>query len=204
MKREWKSWTPEEDALLREIWAQPGSLKLSANKFPNRTIHAIRFRGHCELGLPRRAKLKTSTYSWVQEVIDVEFKKGFVGTVYQMAEITPASHQRIRTTIRNGQGTKYYIAGWEKRTNGCDWTPRWALGTEQDIPKPEPKSKAEISKRFRANKKRREGQHNPFAILMNQVLNAEPPKVQARPERGRYESRVYQQSMSLRDFEEVV
>lgn len=192
MKNEWKAWTEAEDNLLREIWAQPGALKWSIDKFPGRTINAIRFRGHRELGLPHRAKLRATTYSWVQEVVDAEFAKGFVGTVDQMAEITPASHQRIRQTIANGHGTKYYIKDWKRRTNGCDFTPVWAAGTEPDMPKPAPKSGAEISRKFRLNKKRRQGKFDPFSVLVNQVTGAE--EIKMAPKKGAYGVRVFREA----------
>ncbi|MDR5825851.1 SANT/Myb-like DNA-binding domain-containing protein [Caballeronia sp. LZ043] len=170
MKRDWRAWTPEEDALLREIWKKPGALKWSGDLFPGRTVNAIRFRGHVGLKLPRRAALRASTYSWCEEVVDAALKAGFVGTVFQIAEVTPASHQRIRQIVRAKEGEKYYIAGWEKRTNGCDWTPKWAWGDEPSVPKPACQTRSQISKRYRARAKLKLGQFNPFATLAQQVV----------------------------------
>lgn len=188
---EWKAWTPEEDAMVREVWQMEGALKWHMEKFPGRTVNAVRFRGHRELGLPHRTNLRASKYSWVQEVVEAEFAKGFTGTVHEMADATTASHQRVRELIKRGHGTKYYICDWKRRTNGCDWTPVWAAGTEQDAQKPAAKRGREVSVKYRRNKKIREGKVDPFAILVSQVTNGEKITMS---KKGAYGVRVFKEA----------
>ncbi|VXB24302.1 conserved hypothetical protein [Burkholderia sp. 8Y] len=190
MTKEWKVWTPEEDALLREVWAQPGTLKASIGKFPGRTINAIRFRGSVDLALPRRGSLRATTYSWCEEVIDDALRNGFAGTADQIAEVTSASPNRVRAILREGEEKKYHVSDWAKRSNGCDWSPIWVWGGGERAPKPERQTSAVLSKRFRTRKKLKEGQYNPFDVLARQVVNGEK---QALAIRGRYQKRIYVQ-----------
>jgi hypothetical protein len=189
MKRELKSWTPEEDALLREIWSKPGPLKLSLDLFQNRTIHAIRVRGCDVLKLPRRGSLRATFYSWCEDVVDKALKSGLVATAFQLAEVTPASPQRIRQILRKEIGTKYHIAGWEKRTNGGDWTPKWAWGGGESVPKPDRQTRAVLSRKFRARNKLKRGEYNPFAAAAGLISAPSAPT-------GRV-------IINLRDFEEA-
>lgn len=187
--KKWKAWTEQEDEVLRQVWKMEGALKWHMDKFPGRTINGVRFRGMKELGLPKRTHLRASKYSWVQEVVEQAFSDGFIGTVQEIADKTTASHQRVREIVKRGHGTKYYISDWKRRTNGCDWTPVWSPGTQQDEPKPEARPTKEISVRYRANKKIKEGKANPFAGLISQVTTGE--KISMKPSKGSYGSRVH-------------
>lgn len=185
-----KKWTEAEDAILREIWETPGSIKSQLHKLPGRTWFAVKHHS-ASLKMPPRSKLKASTYSWVREVVDAELQKGRPMTSLQIAGLTPASHPRINQILREGHGKTYYIAGWIRSREHGDWYPKWAWGQEEDVRRPANKNKVQAMKEYRARKKLKEASqtNNPFAVLVQQVMVAEP-KAKSRPLRSAYERRI--------------
>jgi hypothetical protein len=116
-------------------------------------------------------------------------KTGYCGTTYEIAEKTRASHQRTRTMLREGHGTKYHIAGWKKCGGSSNWVAVWRFGPGADVPKPLPKEGKENSHEYRERRKIRQGKVNPFATLVSQVTDGE--KITPN---GKYQSRIFKEA----------
>jgi hypothetical protein len=169
MKKHWKSWTPEEDAVLREVWMGEKALRFSLDLFPGRTFVAVKMRGQ-RLGLPDRNEfMDTKKSSWVECRLDQELAKHVDASAEEIAKYGSLNQSSLRIVLRKGHGTKYFISSWQKRANGGDWTARWALGAKPDAERPRPQTNTEIHRRFRARQKLKKGNYNPFAAALGLV-----------------------------------
>lgn len=158
-----REWKPEEDAIVREIWFQKGSLKLHSRRLPGRSPDAIKSRA-ARLSLPTdRGDLKCNRFSWVTLAIDAELKKGTPLTAAQLAEATGASEVRINVLFADGKaGGRYHVAGYARRSGKGQWAALWALGPGEDAVKPAPLTSREVQRRLYAKTRIRAGRFNPF------------------------------------------
>lgn len=166
------AWTPAEDELLRLVWSGKGSLKSNLHRIPGRTWRGCLVRART-IGLnARTAKQRASTYSWVDEEVERILSNKGALTVRQISEQTTASRVAIQQALRRNHHKKYHIEGWTRtRPNGVgSWWPKWAIGADDDVPKPKKKSPAQVTREWRAKQKIKAGEYNPFAIAMNQVI----------------------------------
>lgn len=165
-------WTAEDDAAIRKMWKMKGPLKLHMSLLPNRSWRSVVERGH-KIGLKPRGNTKHSTaYSWVREEIDRALSKHRALTACEISKIVPASPEYIAQQLRNYCGERYYIAGWAQLRpcgNGS-FSPKYALGSAPNAPKPELKPHAKCQKEYRARETGRTAPMNPFAVAMNQVM----------------------------------
>lgn len=158
-------WSPEEDAILRGIWATNGSLKSHLHRLPGRTWRGALVRANT-IGLKaRNAKQRADCYSWVEEEIDRVLADGVARTVKDIAAETVASDVRINQVLRARHGAKYRIAAWVRTRPNGSWWPKWLIGTAADTAKPSAKNPNATARAWRARKRIREGRINPFAIL---------------------------------------
>jgi hypothetical protein len=165
-------WTAEEDAILRQIWATKGSLKSRLHLLPGRSWRAALVRA-ATIGLKGRdPKHRADCYSWVEQEIDRILSNGGALTVRQIADRTTASYVAVQQALRRQRSKKYHVEGWTRtRVTGTgSWWPKWAIGADEDVPKPKSKPHAQVAREWRAKKKIKEGEFNPFAIAMNQVI----------------------------------
>ncbi len=162
-------WSPEEDAILRDIWASNGSLKSHLHRLPGRTWRGALVRASA-IGLKaRNAKQRADCYSWVEEEIDRVLADGIARTVKDIASETVASAVRIQQVLRARHSAKYRIAAWVRTRPTGSWWPKWVIGTDADTPKPAVKNPNETARAWRARKRIREGRINPFALLTGDV-----------------------------------
>ncbi|KVL59277.1 hypothetical protein WT01_15730 [Burkholderia cepacia] len=161
-------WTPEDDAIVREIWASDQTVKALAHRLPHRTLNAIRQRMG-DLKLPRRGGVARSHFRWLEELIVAELAKGRPLTAQQLAERTGGSITRVRELLEMGHGEKFHVDGWcRTATKGCPMK-RWALGDDDDAPRPRRRTKDETNAKYRAVKAARRDADNPFHVAMAQV-----------------------------------
>ncbi|MFP3799457.1 SANT/Myb-like DNA-binding domain-containing protein [Paraburkholderia sp. SIMBA_027] len=165
-------WKPSEDALLREIWEQKGSLKmLSAKYLPRRSAAAMSDRGR-ELGLaPRPQTLRNSTYSWVTEEVRRALLETPDLTVSQLAERCAGSHRRITMVLAEGHGKGFWRSGWAPARGKSTGrrAPRWSVGFEDDVPPPSPIGNTLRMRLVRARARQPAPVFDPFATLVQQV-----------------------------------
>lgn len=163
-----RTWTTDEDEILRSIWSGSVTLKLSMHLLTDRTLDAARLRMSV-LKLGRRGGRARSHYRWTESEIDAALAKGRPLTAKQLSECTNVSLTRARQILKEHQGTRYHIAGWLRESDRGVFSPRWALGDDEDVPRPKRESAAVISVRFRQRKKARKGMGNPFHGMLSQL-----------------------------------
>ncbi|PFH29116.1 SANT/Myb-like DNA-binding domain-containing protein [Burkholderia sp. JKS000303] len=161
-------WTPEEDAIVREIWASDQTTKALAHRLPNRSVNAIRQR-MTDLKLSRRGGAARSHFRWLEGLIVAELGKGRPLTPHQLAELTGGSLARVRELLRMGHGVKFFIAGWSRVSDRGCLLPKWALGAEDDEAKPPRMTKRAANAKYQAALRARRDGDNPFHVAMAQV-----------------------------------
>jgi len=183
-----RTWTPEEDELLRKLWNERGSLKVHARQFVDRNNNSLALRGRA-LGLTGRMHLASDRYSIVREKVEEAFKAGFIGTVNEMAAHIGELERETLRRVKEGHGTKYRIFAWKRPKDFTEWIAVYALGTEPDEPKPATQTQQQKRKRYNAKRRVRASKVNPFATAILNVTGVEniSPK-------GQYKSRVYREA----------
>lgn len=187
-----KTWTPEEDELLRSIWSKPGTLKDAARLFEGRSGKSLELHGVNTLGLPRlRGSLRATRHSWVKKEMNRVLSETAYLTTHEISVLICASEKRINLIFRDGKANgEYHIAAWAKRSTQGEYAACYALGAGKDAPKPIAKTHAECE-RARYYRVKKSAKGNPFAAAAGLVTIPEG-------QRGR----VFQQSMKLSDFDE--
>jgi hypothetical protein len=162
-------WRPEEDAVIREAWNQPGAMKLLTAKLPDRSTGSILQRSR-RLGLTgARGSLRAPKYSWCLQVIEDALRKHQPLTARQIAACTDASYERAGQILGKYRGDRFHVEGWIRESAfGC-WSARWALGDGEDAPRPPRRATSDVAREWRKRAKLRAARGNPFASMIQQV-----------------------------------
>lgn len=128
-----KSWTPEEDAILRENWGT--ELPISMWALPGRTCHAIRNRAIL-LGLGGRSIRMQVLYPQVSERAEkiLELLRAGPMTSVEIRnrlDMNKFVHRRAHDRIRD----QIYIFAWKYQEKGGP-QPIWAIGNAKDARRP--------------------------------------------------------------------
>jgi hypothetical protein len=194
-------WTKEEDQIIRDTWASNNLMKYCLPLIPNRTERAIMVRVQA-LKLGARPHLNRGPRSNILAIVLREMAQGYVFSSRQIADRFKCTVKHGSTLLRHAYTAKtIHIQSWRRTHPGGPYIAVYGIGNHEDAIIPGPKTKKEYNRTRYVNKRMKEGKMigNVFGVAMAQVMDAEPPKLS----KGRYESRVYQQSMALRDFEEA-
>jgi hypothetical protein len=194
-------WTKEEDQIIRDTWASDKLIKSCLPLIPNHTERAIMVRVQA-LKLGPRPHLNRGNRSTILAIVLREMAAGYIFSSRQIADRFKCTIKHASDLLRDAYNEKkIHIQTWRRTRPGGCYIAVYGIGNHEDAISPGPKSKKEYNRTRYVNKRMKEGKllGNVFAVAMAQVLNMEPPKLS----KGRYESRVYQQSMALRDFEEA-
>jgi hypothetical protein len=192
-------WTDEEIKLLKKIWLGKHNLKRSLSLFPGRSYSSLTLKAHKLLLGPRPFPDRSNGGCYVWAMVERELKNGD-GSVVDIAKRIGVTPSGVGSYLRPSlTGDSFHISGWYRRPQGGECIPIYSYGKGEDAPKLPSLTKEEIAKRRRDARKKelfsagaRPRFVNPFAAAAGLV---------AIPSVGT--GRVYQQSMSLRDFEEA-
>jgi hypothetical protein len=190
-------WTPEQDESLRQIWPTNKRIKANMDLFGEHTYGAIMTRAYeLELGKRPNCPRGQSPIAW--KLVEYQLKRNPLNR-YRAAEranLDPATTHKVLTLAHAER--RVHIFDWERRTKTSALIPVYKLGDGVDKPKPPKLSNVEKTRRARERDKRRRifaGESvqgfNPFVTAIGQARA---------PDGG--SGRVFQQSMSLRDFDE--
>lgn len=187
----WKiTWTPEEDDIIRAGYTSGTPLKELLKLLPVRSHKGVRDRA-ARLGLTGTFNGPMfCTFSWIAEAAKKELSAGTPMTAVALTERVGATKASMYRVLRKLHGNGAYIADWEHAGNG--YSAMWALGDLPDSVKPETVSIAQRARIRRKSQSIKQGRLNPFAAAAGLVTIPEG-------QRGR----VFQQSMSIRDDEEI-
>lgn len=193
-----KLWTEEENAILREIWASSRPVKESFHRLPNRGERAILYHAQA-LGISGNRKIDQHARSSILSLVHREMKAGAAMSSRDVADRLKCSITHAGELLRASCARKeIHVAEWNRNRVAGPYIAIYAWGNKPAAARPASKTSKEYNRRRTQRKK--QGKNNVFAVAMAQIMNMEPPKLS----KGRYESRVYQQSIKLRDFEEAV
>ncbi|SDR18736.1 hypothetical protein SAMN05443245_3413 [Paraburkholderia fungorum] len=146
-------WTPEADALLREVWAAPEALKTVLDRFPGRTEKALMTRGH-ELELPDRriamaaARAEQSTGARLKAAIALTPR-----TVDQMAAVAGTSTTTARRFV-NRHRAEMHIKKFDVAPDDGYAAAMWIWGAGVDAKRRGAQSQPQISARYYRKLKR--------------------------------------------------
>jgi hypothetical protein len=141
MKRTWKKWTPEEDALLAELWNTPGPMKTHLDKFSDRSEHAVVSRA-AEIGLGKRPKRSITQSSATNAAIMRALAIGPMDAVEISAKSGVERNHVSRRLKSMHANAEVYIVKWERFSVMGRYTRIWAIGSEKDAVKPTPPTQA--------------------------------------------------------------
>ncbi|MBF6987210.1 hypothetical protein [Cupriavidus sp. IK-TO18] len=145
--KSWKVWTPEEDALLREHWADKEPTKRLAARFPGRTAAAILKHGYVALGLGPR-ECGRESFSPVWEGVKQLLSGGKMMTSRELAEALKVTPHAVQECMRDRHGTEVHVGGYAKVAAHSTRVNRWKLGPGLDAPLPHRKTKNEVNREY--------------------------------------------------------
>lgn len=166
-------WSPEEDAILTEIYSNQQPAKHQMHRLPGRTYPAAKIRAR-RLGLEFKAPPNDGSLSWIKAAILKELERGIPMSDATLSVRIGASRAGMKPVIRRAHGVELKIADWE-RAGPHSWRPMWTLGNGPDAPKPLKKSAAQACRDCREKKRREAGRYDPFASLfgaMPTIINS--------------------------------
>lgn len=182
------NWTPEENAILAEIWASPRTIKAGMHRLPNRTYDAARV--HAEiLGLGNKTPAQKGSRSPYFIKIARSIAANGPLTTLEISRILGVCRRTIQRILDDCHGTDFYIGDW-KKVGSNHIAAAWMIGSLDDAPKPEPKTAREAHKDYRTRKKIKAGKYDPFAVAAGLI----------RPVCTVHTGRVYQQSMDIDEW----
>ncbi|MFM0435923.1 hypothetical protein PQQ84_05640 [Paraburkholderia strydomiana] len=163
------AWTEEERAILREIWASKSSIKAGMKRLPNRNYDAARSEAQ-RLGiLGKRGTAGRTGYAFVQPAIVSALENESPLSAERIASITGATLRQVHKVLKSEHSTIFRIDGYMRKSTFGDPAALWALGSDPDASRPEPKA-ARLSRRdYNERKRVASGRFDPFASLMKQV-----------------------------------
>lgn len=139
-------WTSEQDARLTELWLGDELLKNHIDEFSGHTYEAM-IRRACDLKLGKRQNMPRGQVSVSWKLIETEIMKRPAHR-FDIAERINLHHATVHKHIERNRN-KVHVIDWDRRTNDGSAIPVYALGPGKDVPKPEPITKAEVSRRIR-------------------------------------------------------
>ena len=134
-------WSPEEDAILLEVWKLRTPLKVSVARLPGRSERGMQLRAET-LKLPRRRQARGTSDTRPAFVALWAVLKKKRGTRVELAKRAGVSPQTAGTFIQHFR-SQMHISGWQPRTDGPD-APIYAAGAGTDKPKRPNKPRAQV------------------------------------------------------------
>jgi hypothetical protein len=158
---EHQPWTPEEEAVLAEIWAQPRILKAGMSRLPGRTYDAARVHAKA-MGLGEKPVAQKGSRSPFFNCIIGEIKKNGPLTSLELSRLLKVSRRTMQRVLQDCHGVEFHIGDWKNEASK-HLSMMWAIGPGPDAPKPPPKSAFDAHKDYRIRKRIKGGRINPFA-----------------------------------------
>lgn len=187
---EHRPWSPEEEAILAEIWADPRVLKVGMRRLPGRTYDAARVHAKA-IGLgDKEAAQKGSRSPFFNDFVSLVKKHGPL-TAFELSRLVKTTVRTVHRVMADCHGAEFHIGGW-KNERSKNLSIMWAIGPGPDVEKPEPKATLEVYKDYRDRKRIKAGKFDPFASIAGLVTIPQG-------QRGR----VFQQPMTIKDEEEL-
>lgn len=163
-----KAYTEAEKRILREIKFSGKTVKSQMHRMPGRTLWGVE-RAISAL----RGKKKRGCTSWIwtsilsllkdeSELTTKEIAEHIGCTTRQVARLLTANHAEENHTV--------YISDWQTRAGAP--IAKWAHGNQQHAPRPIPYSAEEELSRSRERRRANNVRSNPFAVAMNQIMEA--------------------------------
>lgn len=191
---DWRAWTDSELKNIDRVIKSGKTIKACMHLFPGRSEVAVKQKiGYMGKRKPR------GHYSWVWDAIvrELEANPGQTGRMLE-AKIGCCHRQVMDRLYEHNRAKKkdVYVSAWVRSCINLKspgpWVQCWSLGNAEDAPKPAAMTDEDKRRRDR-NKYRKETKHfDPFASLAGLISIPEG-------QRGR----VFQQSMSIRDDQEI-
>ncbi|WP_156173954.1 GcrA family cell cycle regulator [Cupriavidus basilensis] len=141
----WTHWTEEDDAKLREYWANGIPVRKWFTDFPGRSQSSIFCRAHA-LGLPARNKTvqrdECVTWRMIQRVLS----DGVARSSKELSILTGFHSAYISLQLKRHHREHLHISEWVGHRAKM---PRYTLGPGEDTPKPAPISHSAASAKWR-------------------------------------------------------
>ncbi|MFL9904663.1 hypothetical protein PQR71_42160 [Paraburkholderia fungorum] len=164
-----KTWTDEQNELLRKLWPTGESLKPHLGSFGNRRYTTIISHAHKILGLGPRPKSDRGLPGYAWDMIRAELTRlpGSAPDLIRRTGLTSAPVCKYLSEANPGHNGEIHIIAWRKRlTTGGAPVAVYAIGPGENAPKPAPYTTAEKWKMKRA---RCGASKNPFAVVTGMV-----------------------------------
>lgn len=142
----WKSWTPEEDAVLRKHWKDQVPTKRLATRFPGRSPGAVIRHGY-GLGLGRR-ECGREQFSAVWEGVKCVLADGKARTSAEIAKMLKVTSHAVHECMRKRHGTEVHVGAYAKVSAHATRVRSWKLGPGPDVPLPPKRTKNEINREY--------------------------------------------------------
>lgn len=152
MRKTYKSWTKDEDDLLRKVWGTPGSIKAYARNFPDRTVRSVWSRA-LALNLGGKGPRTEHPNPTRDAVLETLKKHPNLDSV-DLAEMTGCSRRSVMTALNMLHGSHIYVSGWIRRSDNGYWARRYSIGIQPDAPRPKPLTAKQLAKRAYARLKK--------------------------------------------------
>ncbi|MDN7654329.1 hypothetical protein QZM62_12830 [Burkholderia multivorans] len=164
--KELTSWSPEDHALLREIYRSNESIKLGVRRLlPHRSYLAAKGEAQ-RIGLTgTKTRTGRTGYSWIERALEDALAGGNCLTVKQLARKTGASLNAVGKVLAKLRGQKFRVAEWASVGGAAIW----ALGSGPDAPRRPRRTPSEVCRAYRERSRIRSGRVDPFASLIQQV-----------------------------------
>jgi len=142
-----KRWSPEEEAVLREIWAEPGLLKVQVERLPGRNANtAMKHAAAMGLGL------KCPPVPAILEKTKALLKDGEIRTIKQIAVAIGASVCQTRKMVMRAVRTKELsVSRFRATASNGNHEAYFRLGGGSNATRPAHMTLAERSRKFREN-----------------------------------------------------
>lgn len=164
-----RTWTDEQNELLRKLWPTGESLKPHLEFFGNRSYTTIISHAHKILGLGPRPKSDRGLPGYAWDMIRAELAKlpGSAPDLIRRTGLTTAPVCKYLREANPGPDGEIHIIAWRKRlaTGGAP-VAVYAIGPGENEPRPAPYTTSEKWKMKRA---RRSAGRNPFAAAAGMV-----------------------------------
>lgn len=148
MKKTWKAWTPEDDALLRKHWQTDAPVKDIAKDFPGRSAEAIQ-KHAIDIGLQARRNVRRPKFYPVWEGIKLELAKGRALSADDLATRLKVTPRAALKNLALRHGVEVRVAAYGPRITRAPAPRLWVLGSGPDAAPPKRRSKQEVNRDYR-------------------------------------------------------